>query len=215
MTAREPSLPTKEQEWQIPPEGRKVTTCHSTGGTRSLVPSRHTEAQCFMLYLPVEGASLLSHSCNPSTSTEWHSAILLVLEVLCPHSAQRPNIPQCDCRRALAPPSKSKNSSPLAEEKKEVIGTTTRTLQGYNIQRTPLWGILWEHQERKNPQNPTPGAQGIKSLTQNNSRCMNLCAEWNSKTTHSPSKANSTSEDWTTCVEEELWNNELKNSKND
>jgi hypothetical protein len=46
------------------------------------------------------------------------------------HHAQRPNVPHCDCRRALLPPPKSGNSSPLAEGRKEEICTTTRTLKG-------------------------------------------------------------------------------------
>jgi hypothetical protein len=48
------------------------------------------------------------------------------------HSAQRPNTPHYDCRRAPAPPSKSRNSSPLTDEKKEVITTTIRPLQVVN-----------------------------------------------------------------------------------
>jgi hypothetical protein len=32
------------------------------------------------------------------------------------------------------------------------------------------------------------GAQGIKTLSKNNSRCINLNAEWNSKTTALPQK---------------------------
>jgi hypothetical protein len=49
-----------------------------------------------------------------------------------PHSAQRLSAPHCNCRRAPMPPcslSKSRNSCPLTEGRKEAIGTTTRTLQ--------------------------------------------------------------------------------------
>jgi hypothetical protein len=35
--------------------------------------------------------------------------------MLIPHSAQRPSTPHCDCKRAPASLSKSRNSRPLAE----------------------------------------------------------------------------------------------------
>jgi hypothetical protein len=53
-----------------------------------------------------------------------------------PYNAQRPSIPHCDCRRAPASPSKSKNSSLLTEERKEATGTT-RTLQGVTYPAYP------------------------------------------------------------------------------
>jgi hypothetical protein len=45
------------------------------------------------------------------------------------HSAQRPNIPHCDCRRASKHPSKYRNSRTLTKGRKEVICTKTRTLE--------------------------------------------------------------------------------------
>jgi hypothetical protein len=46
-----------------------------------------------------------------------------------PHSAQRPKALHCNCSGDPEPPSKSRNTSSLIKGRKEVIGTTARTLQ--------------------------------------------------------------------------------------
>jgi hypothetical protein len=94
-----------------------------------------------------------------------------------PHSAQRLRAPCCDCRRALASPLKSGNSSPLDEGRKEVIGTPTRILQGVTYPTYPSLRNTTELQEEKELKIPTTGAQEIKTLTKNNSRCVNLNTE--------------------------------------
>jgi hypothetical protein len=53
------------------------------------------------------------------------------------HSGQRPRAPDCDFRRYPALPSKSGNASPLIEGRKEIISTTTRTLQGVTSPANP------------------------------------------------------------------------------
>jgi hypothetical protein len=72
---------------------------------------------------------------------------------------------------------KSRNSSPFTEGRKEVIGTTTRILQMGNISSISL-----SEEKNKNLKTPTTGAQGIKPITKNNSRCINLNTELKSKT---------------------------------
>jgi hypothetical protein len=75
------------------------------------------------------------------------------------------------------PPSKSRNSSPLAEGRKEVISNTTKTLQGVTFSAYPFLrktaGALGE----KKLKTPTTGVQGVKTLTKNNFRSINLNAE--------------------------------------
>jgi hypothetical protein len=107
---------------------RKVITCHSAGGTRSPVPSRYTDTYPSCCTFLQKSHISPVQDWNPSFSIEWQSTTLLVLGGLPPCSAQRPSTPYCNCRRASTPPSKSRNSSPLTEERKEVICTTTRTL---------------------------------------------------------------------------------------
>jgi hypothetical protein len=92
------------------------------------------------------------------------------------HSAQRHSTPHFDRRRVPTPPSKSGNNNSLTEGRKEVICTTTRTLQGVTFPAYPFLrktaGALGEK-----TQNLNTGAQGIKTLIQNNSSCINLNAE--------------------------------------
>jgi hypothetical protein len=102
---------------------------------------------------------------------------------ICYFAAARRPIPHCDYRRAPAPPSKSGNSSPLTEEKKEVINTTTRTLQGVTYPAYPSLRNTAEAQGEKNLKTPTIGAQVIETQTKNNSRCIHLNTEGNIKTT--------------------------------
>jgi hypothetical protein len=108
------------------------------------------------------------------------------------HSAQRPNTPHCDCMRATGPRSKSINYSHLSKGRKEVI-CNTRTLWGvtfpaYHSLRNIAGAPREKKKKQKNSKNPTTRAQGIKTLTKNNSRCINLNEEWNSKTTTLPPK---------------------------
>jgi hypothetical protein len=75
-------------------------------------------------------------------------------------------------------PSKSENSIPFTEGRKEVIYTTKKTLKEHNISRIPLSEEnCWSSRE-KNLKTPTTGPQRIKTLTKNNSRCVNLNAEY-------------------------------------
>jgi hypothetical protein len=128
--------PPKSNKARFPNKWRKAITCYSAGGTRSPVPPRHTEAQHFMPHLPAEETK----SWNPNSSIEWQSATLLVVGGLPLHSAQGPRTPHCDCRGAPVLPSKTGNSSPLTEERKKVISTTTRTLQGVTYPAYPSLG---------------------------------------------------------------------------
>jgi hypothetical protein len=65
---------------------------------------------------------------------------------------------------------------PLIEGRKKVICTTARTLQVVTLPIHPSLRNTARAPGEK-PQNPTTGAQGIKTLTQNSSRCINLNAE--------------------------------------
>jgi hypothetical protein len=94
-----------------------------------------------------------------------------------PHSAQRPSTPHCDCRRDPVPPSKSRDSSPLAEGRKEVIGTTTRPLQGVTYPAYHSLRNTAGTPGEKNLKTITIAAQGIKTLIKNNFRCVNLNEE--------------------------------------
>jgi hypothetical protein len=51
-------------------------------------------------------------------------------------------------------PSQSRNSNSLTEEKKEVTGTTTRTLQGVTYPSYPSLRNIAEAPGEKKPQNP-------------------------------------------------------------
>jgi hypothetical protein len=62
--------PPKSKNTRFPTEGRKVITCHTAGGTRSPVPTKHTEAQHFTPSPCRRVTSFLSKSWNPSSSTE-------------------------------------------------------------------------------------------------------------------------------------------------
>jgi hypothetical protein len=75
------------------------------------------------------------------------------------------------------PPFKSGNTSPLTEGRKDVVGTTTRTLQRVTYSAYPSSGTLLELQEETNLKTPTTGAQVINTITKNNSRCVNINAE--------------------------------------
>jgi hypothetical protein len=92
------------------------------------------------------------------------------------HSAQRLSTPHCDCRRASFPQSKSRNSNPLAERRKEHHTQNKNAARG-NISSIPLPEEHCWISRRKNLKTPTAGAQWIKTLTQNNSRCINHNAE--------------------------------------
>jgi hypothetical protein len=51
--------PSKSKNVRFPTKGKKAITCYSTGSTRSPIPPRYTEDQCFTLHLPA-GESCLS-----------------------------------------------------------------------------------------------------------------------------------------------------------
>jgi hypothetical protein len=58
------------------------------------------------------------------------------------------------------PPSKSRNSSPFTEERKEVIGTTIKTLQGSSI---PLYEEhCWSTRREKNTKSQQQEHKGLK-----------------------------------------------------
>jgi hypothetical protein len=74
-------------------------------------------------------------------------------------------------------PSKSGNSSPLIEGRKEAIGIIMRTLQGVTY---PSYSSLRNTAGAlggKNLKTPSTGAQVIKTIIRTNSRCVNLYAE--------------------------------------
>jgi hypothetical protein len=75
------------------------------------------------------------------------------------------------------PPSKSRNSSPLTGDRKEVISVITRTLQGVTYPAYPSLRNTVGAPGEKKLKTPTTGAQRIKTLTKNNSRCINPNAE--------------------------------------
>jgi hypothetical protein len=74
-------------------------------------------------------------------------------------------------------PSKTSNSSPFLEGSKEVISTATRTLQGVTYPAYPSLRNTVGAPGEKKLKTPTTGAQRIKTLTKNNSRCINPNAE--------------------------------------
>jgi hypothetical protein len=108
LTVREPSFPhQRARTARFPTEGKKAITSYSVGITRSPVPSRYTKAQIFTL--------LLLEERHISPVQELESQLLHQVTICysagesrpMPHSAQRPSAPQCNCRRAPAPPSKT------------------------------------------------------------------------------------------------------------
>jgi hypothetical protein len=91
-----------------------------------------------------------------------------------PHSAQRPSTTY---RKALAPPLKSGNSSPFTDGRKEAIGTTRTNLQGVTYPAHTSMRNTAVAPGGKKFKTPTTGSQAIKTITKNNSRCINLNAE--------------------------------------
>jgi hypothetical protein len=82
------------------------------------------------------------------------------------------------------PPLKNGNSSHLTEGRKEVINTTTRTQQEVTYPAYPsLRNTAGAPGGKKKTQNTNYRGIRNKSHNQNNSRCVNLNAECNSKTT--------------------------------
>jgi hypothetical protein len=86
---------------------------------------------------------------------------------------QRHSATHCDYRRAPVPPTKSKNSSPFTEGGERVSLQHNKNPERDNIISIPL---LLDLQE-KELKTPSTEAQGIKTLTKTNSRCVNLNAE--------------------------------------
>jgi hypothetical protein len=78
-------------------------------------------------------------------------------------------------KRLSTPPSKSRKHSCLTEGIKEAFCTTTRTLQGVAFTGYPCLRKT-AGTPGENTQNPTTGTQGIKTLTNNNIRCVNINA---------------------------------------
>jgi hypothetical protein len=77
------------------------------------------------------------------------------------------------------PPSNSRNSNTLTEGRKEAIDTTARTLQWGNISSIPLSKQhYWSSRpKKKKTKNINYQAQEVKTITKNNSRCVNLNTE--------------------------------------
>jgi hypothetical protein len=100
--------------------------------------------------------SFLSKSWNPSSSSEWQSTTLMMLESLPPpQCTETQGFPLC-LQESPCTPSKSRNSSPLAEERKEVVCDTTRILQGATYPAYPFLrktaGIPGEKPSKSQPQ---------------------------------------------------------------
>jgi hypothetical protein len=119
--------PSKSKIARVPTEGRKVKICYSAGSIRSPVPPTQTEAQ---LLHPAPPYRRFTSLLSKRSSTECKFITLLVLRGLPLHSAQQPSAPHCDCRRASAPPTKSGNSSPHTEERKEALAPQQEHCKG-------------------------------------------------------------------------------------
>jgi hypothetical protein len=172
------ALPSKSKNSRFPTEERKTITCYSAGSIRSSVSPRYTEAQHFTLHLPAGELRLSSTRTGiPGPPLSGNPTTLLVLGRPALHSAQRPRTPHGDCRRAPAPSSKSGNSSLLTEGRKEVIHNITRILQGTTYPAYPSLRNTARAPGEKKIKTPKTGAQGSKTLTKNNFRCINLKAE--------------------------------------
>jgi hypothetical protein len=105
-------FPLKSKNASFPIEVRKAVMCYIADSTRSTASPRYTEARCFTLCLPAEESHL-------SCTTAGIPAPLMIGNLdsakarrPTPHSAQRPNTPHCDSRRAIKALSKRRNSSP-------------------------------------------------------------------------------------------------------
>jgi hypothetical protein len=103
------------------------------------------------------------------------------------------------------PPSKSRNSSPLTEGRKEVISTTTRALQVVTYPAHPFLRNAARESGEKTQNTNYSGTLNQKQLQM----CKYQC-RMNQQDNSSSSKANSTTKDQNICVEEELSNNEFQ-----
>jgi hypothetical protein len=106
-------------------------------------------------------------------------------------------------------PSNSKNSSPLTEGRKQVISTTTRTLQGITYPTLPSLRNTARTPGEKKTQNTN--YRGSRDKNHNSKQLQMHESQCRMKQQHcSPSKANSPTKDPNTCFEEELLNNEFQ-----
>jgi hypothetical protein len=175
LTAREPFLPHQRARTPDSPlKGRKLKPATLQAAPEALLPQGtqkpSTAPHCRRV------TSLWSKTWNPSSSTEWQSTTLLLLEGLPPRVHRDPLLQLQESPYApikeweLQPPhwgnwhhnknpaSGNLSSIPLSEEH------------------------CWSSRRKKNLKTPTTGAQEIKTITKTNSRCINLNVEWNSKT---------------------------------
>jgi hypothetical protein len=121
LTAREPLFPHQRAKMPHSPlRGGKLKPGTLRVASEALFSPRQTEAQGFTVHFPA--GEYKSKSWNPSSSTEWQFASLLILGGL-PPTVQRPSVPHYSCRKAPVPPSKNGNSSLHTEGRKEAIGT--------------------------------------------------------------------------------------------
>jgi hypothetical protein len=120
--------------------------------------------------------------------------------------------PHCYYRRVPVPPSKSGNSSPLNDRKKRGNLHHKKNPARGNISSLPLSEENCGAPGEKTLKIPTIGAQEIKTLTQNNSRLHKSQCRMKEQDNGSPSKANSTTKDLNTCIQEEISSNEFQDT---
>jgi hypothetical protein len=99
---RAPTPPSKIEKAIFPTEGRKAITCYFAGCTKALFPQEHRSPVLHAALPCRRVTSLLSKSWDSSSSTEWPSATLLVLEGQ-PLTAHRDPALHCNCRRVPVP----------------------------------------------------------------------------------------------------------------
>jgi hypothetical protein len=185
LTARQsPCSPFKEQECQIPhwgDESYNLLLC--TGQQKPCSPKTHSRPAPHTAPPCMGVTSLLPKSWNPISSTEWQPTTLLVLGGL-PHP---PHFTETQCSLLWLQESpyttikEQELQSPHWWQKRDNLRHNRNTARG-NISSTPISEEHCWNSRRKKLKTPTTGAQDIKTLSKNNSRCFNFNAEWNSKT---------------------------------
>jgi hypothetical protein len=132
-----------------------------------------------------------------------------VLGGLPPHSAQRPRVPHRDCRRILLPPSQSGTPAPPIREKRGNLHHNKNPAMG-NIASISLSEKNCWSSRRKKTQNPNFRGTRDKIPNQKQLQMSKSQCRVKQKDNCSPSKANSTTKDIKTCIEEEISNNEYQ-----
>jgi hypothetical protein len=148
----------------------------------TLLPPKYMEAQHFTLHLPAR-ESCLSCPSSGIPALNWVAICYsTVVKRLAPYSAQRHRTPPMRLQENSCVPIKELELQPPNWREKRGNQHHKNSARG-NISSISISESTTEAPGEKNSKPQLGGAQRIKTLTKNNFKCININAEWNSKTT--------------------------------